>query len=146
MILPSFDILCFVASDGVVPEKDRTYVPCQSEVVVNISGGSVSALNSPASSDVLALPACFQVVTRAISWEWMNLLGSASIMYADDIIGVGLARAIDYNIALTRNVCTIFFGTTTVADDKTEVGRCVDAIGYTIVSDTQRVGVQVITS
>ena len=84
-------------------------------------------------------PACFQVVTRAISWELRHRLASTSIMYVDDIIGVGLARDIESDLVITRNVCTSLLGPTAVADDKTEVGRRVDVIGYTIDLDLQRV-------
>ena len=84
-------------------------------------------------------PACFQVVTRAISYELQHRLASASIMYVDDIIGVGLARDIENDLLITRNVCTSLLGPTAVADDKTEVGRRVDVIGYTIDLTLQRV-------
>lgn len=84
-------------------------------------------------------PACFQVVTRAISFELRNRLASASIMYVDDIIGVGLAKDIEEDLAITRAICTNLLGPTAVADDKTEVGRRLDVIGYTIDLDTQRV-------
>ena len=60
-------------------------------------------------------------------------------MHVDDTIGMGLARDIAYNIALITNVCTSFLGPTAIADDKTYVGRRVDLIGSTIVSDTLRV-------
>ena len=53
-------------------------------------------------------------------------------MYIDDIIGVGLARDIENDLLITRNVCTSLLGPSAVADDKTEVGRRVDVIGYTI--------------
>jgi hypothetical protein len=35
-------------------------------------------------------PAAFQVVTRAIAWEMKHALKSRTLMYVDDIIGVGL--------------------------------------------------------
>lgn len=84
-------------------------------------------------------PACFQVVTRAISYELQHRLNSASIMYVDDIIGVGLTKDIEKDLLTTRTVCTSLLGPNAVADDKTEVGRRVDVIGYTIDLDAQRV-------
>lgn len=55
VILSSYDILCFDAGDGGGPEKTLTYVPGEGEVVVNISGGSISALKMPVCLDGPAL-------------------------------------------------------------------------------------------
>lgn len=84
-------------------------------------------------------PAAFQVITRAVSWELRDRLKSASIMYVDDIIGVGLEEDISADLAAARQVCTDLLGPTAVADDKTEYGRRIDVIGYTIDLDTQRI-------
>ena len=40
-------------------------------------------------------PAAFQVVMRAITWELENSLHSATLMYVDDIIGVGVNSEIE---------------------------------------------------
>ena len=84
-------------------------------------------------------PAAFQVVTRAVQWELRHRLQSATIMYVDDIIGVGMLPHIESDLAVTRATCTSLLGPTAVADDKTEVGRRIDVIGYDIDLDTQRI-------
>ena len=86
-------------------------------------------------------PAAFQVVTRAISWELEHRVSSTTIMYVDDIIGVGLIGDIEADLVITRSVCVSLLGPTAVADDKTEVGRRLDVIGYTIDLDSQRVSI-----
>jgi hypothetical protein len=84
-------------------------------------------------------PAAFQVVTRAISWELRHALHSRTLMYVDDIIGVGFARYIPGDLATTRRICTDLLGPLAVADEKSESGVRVDVIGYTIDLTTQRV-------
>ena len=84
-------------------------------------------------------PAAFQVVTRTIQWELRHTLQSFTMMYVDDIIGVGMVTDVENDLKLTRDVCTNLLGPTAVADDKTEVGRRIDVIGYVVDLDTQRV-------
>ncbi len=84
-------------------------------------------------------PAAFQVVTRAISWELTHALRSFTLMYVDDVIGVGTESDIPEDLRRTRDICTRLLGPSAVADDKTEVGRRLDVIGYTIDLDIQRV-------
>ena len=84
-------------------------------------------------------PAAFQVVTRAIAWELRSRLQSHTVMYVDDIIGIGFAKDITADLALTRHICTALLGSGAVADDKTEVSRRLDVIGYVIDLDTGRV-------
>lgn len=84
-------------------------------------------------------PAAFQVVTRAISWELRHALKSRTVMYVDDIIGIGFASDIEEDLAVTRRICTDLLGSGAVADDKTETGRRIDVIGYVIDLDSQRV-------
>lgn len=43
-------------------------------------------------------PAAFQVVTRALSWELWHALSSRTLMYVDDIIGIGFAKDIEEDI------------------------------------------------
>ena len=86
-------------------------------------------------------PAAFQVVTRAISWELRYALRSRTLMYVDDIIGVGFDKDIAADLALTRSICTTLLGPCAVADDKTETGIRLDIIGYTIDLGTKRVSI-----
>ena len=84
-------------------------------------------------------PAAFQIVTRAIQWELRHRSHSATIMYIDDIIGVGKLFYIEFDLAITRDTCISLLSPIAVADDKTEVGRRIDVTGYVIDLDTQRV-------
>jgi hypothetical protein len=43
-------------------------------------------------------PAAFQVVTRAISFELWHLVKSRTLMYVDDVIGIGMASYIEEDI------------------------------------------------
>ena len=77
-------------------------------------------------------PAAFQVITRAIRFELTTILQSSTLMYVDDIIGVGMRAHVPGDLTLTRGVCTNLLGPTAIADEKTETGRRIDIIGYTI--------------
>ena len=84
-------------------------------------------------------PAAFKVVTRAIAWELRSRLQSHTVIYVNDIIGIGFAKDITADLALTRHIRTALLGSGAVADDKTEVSRRQDVIGYVIDLDTGRV-------
>ena len=84
-------------------------------------------------------PAAFQVVMRAIKWELNHRLQSSVTMYVDDVIGVCMARDLQSDLSLTRDVCTSLLGPSSVADGKTETGRRLDVIGYVVDLETQRV-------
>lgn len=86
-------------------------------------------------------PAAFQVVTRAICWELKYALKSSTLMYVDDIIGVCLAKDVVADLRLTRDICTSLLGSSAVADDKTEIGRRLDIIGYTVDLDLKIVSI-----
>ena len=86
-------------------------------------------------------PAAFQVVTRAISWELRHSLRSRTLMYVDDIVGICFVQDLDSDLTTTRAICTSLLGSGAVADDKTESGRKLEVIGYTICLDTERVGI-----
>lgn len=75
----------------------------------------------------------------AISWELHHALTSRTLMYVDDIIGIGLADEVEADMVRTREICTSLLGSDAVADDKTEWGRRLDILGYTICLDTERV-------
>jgi hypothetical protein len=81
----------------------------------------------------------FQVVTRAITWEMKHALKSRTLIYVDDIYGVGFAEDIEADLAEARRICVDLLGSTPVADDKTEQGVHLDVIGYTINLPEKRV-------
>jgi hypothetical protein len=84
-------------------------------------------------------PAAFQVVTRAITWEMKHALKSRTLMYVDDIIGVGFGEDIEVDLAEAGRICVDLLGATSLADDKTEQEVCLDVIGYTINLTDKRV-------
>jgi hypothetical protein len=84
-------------------------------------------------------PAAFQVVTRALQWEMKHALSGPTLMYVDDLVGVCLKRDLAKNLRVARRIITQLLGSNAVADDKTESGRRMDVIGYTIDLDIERV-------
>ena len=86
-------------------------------------------------------PAAFQVVTRAIKFELQHKLKSRTLMYVDDVIGVGLAIDIDEDIQTCSEVCTDLLGPNAVAAEKTESGPRLDVIGYTVDLGLNRVSI-----
>ena len=84
-------------------------------------------------------PAAFQTVTRAIKWELSHTLKSAVEMYVDDIIGICFEEDMAEDLVLARKVCTGLLGPSAVADEKTEWGRRLDIIGFTVDLDSRRV-------
>lgn len=77
-------------------------------------------------------PAAFEVVTRAIAWELRQALRSSTLLHVDDILGVCFEEDLPADLQRTWNICTDLLGSGAVADDKTESGRRIDVIGYTI--------------
>ena len=53
-------------------------------------------------------------------------------MYVDDIIGVCFEEDLAEDLVRARGVCTDLLGYSAVADDKTEWGRRLDIIGFTV--------------
>ena len=86
-------------------------------------------------------PAAFQVVTRALKWEFQALLKSYTEMYVDDVIGIGFMEDIASDIAEATRICTSLLGPTAVASDKTESGTRLEIIGYVVDLDTMRVSI-----
>ena len=84
-------------------------------------------------------PAAFQTVTRAIKWELSHILKSSVEMYVDDIIGICFEEDIAEDIVRAKKVCTDLLGSSAVAEDKTEWGRRLDIIGFTVDLDLMRV-------
>jgi hypothetical protein len=66
------------------------------------------------------------VVTRAIAWEVKHELKSRTVIYVDDIIGVGFTEDIEADMAEARRICVDLLGSTSGVDDKTELGVCLD--------------------
>ena len=84
-------------------------------------------------------PAAFQVVTRALKWEFKSLLTSYTEMYVDDVIGVCFAENVATDIKEATRICLSLLGPKSVATDKTETGTRLEIIGYVVDLDTMRV-------
>ena len=84
-------------------------------------------------------PYAFQVVTRSILHELRKSTCGDVTMYVDDLIGVCLRGDYNYEKENAYKLCTALLGPTAIAEHKTEVGRRLDVIGYTIDLDTRLV-------
>ena len=60
-------------------------------------------------------------------------------MYVDDIIGICFDEDLAGDLVRARETCTQRLGSSAVTDDKTEWGRQLDIIGFTVDLDTRRV-------
>lgn len=86
-------------------------------------------------------PAAFQVITRALIFELRRLVEGQLTMYVDDAIAVCLSKQLSSNIFKCDAVFTNLLGPEAVAHAKTESGRMIDAIGFSINLITWRVSV-----
>jgi hypothetical protein len=77
-------------------------------------------------------PACFQVITRAISFELNRILCGKALMYVDDIFGVCRARDLTHDMTATERICTSLLGSDAVEKTKSESGLRLSVIGYEI--------------
>lgn len=89
----------------------------------------------------LSAPATFQVVTRALKWEFKSLLTSYTEMYVDDVIGVCFAENVATDIKEATRIYLSLLGPESVATDKTETGTRLEIIGYVVDLDTMRVSI-----
>jgi hypothetical protein len=65
-------------------------------------------------------PAAFQVLTRAISWDFEHALKNSTLMYIDDIItGLSYVEDVESDLLIARDVCTALLVFGAVVDDKT---------------------------
>ena len=86
-------------------------------------------------------PAAFQVVTRALKWEFKSFLRSYTEMYVDDVIGICFAEDVASDIVEATRICTSLMGPSAVALDKTESGTRLEIIGYVVDLDSMRVSI-----
>jgi hypothetical protein len=77
-------------------------------------------------------PACFQVITRAFSFELNRTLRGSALMYVDDIFGVCCARNLTHDMTATERICTALLGSDSIEYKKSESGRRLSIIGYEI--------------
>jgi hypothetical protein len=77
-------------------------------------------------------PAAFQVITRACVFELSRTILGRILMYVDDLLGVCLRKNLPTNLAKASTFLTNLLGPAAVAVHKTESGRRLTEIGYTI--------------
>jgi len=93
-------------------------------------------------------PMAFQVVTRTILWELRNNPDLARRgfkglveMYVDDLMGICKKTEWKAVERVVRNYCEELLGDDAVALTKTQAGRQIDGIGYSLDLDEYRVGI-----
>jgi hypothetical protein len=86
-------------------------------------------------------PACFQVITRAVSFELNRTLRGSALMYVDDIFGVCCARDLTHDMTATERICTALLGPDSIEHKKSESGQRLSIIGYEIDLSTRIVTV-----
>ena len=86
-------------------------------------------------------PACFQVVTRALVWEFSRIVSGLCVMYVDDVCGVSLRNRVREDIDAVSQLCNRVFQSSCVEATKTVFGRRIDVIGYVIDLDLGRVSI-----
>ena len=84
-------------------------------------------------------PFAFQVVTRAILFELLLVTLGDLRMYVDDIMGVCFVKDLEAEQESARRLCTRLLGPRAIAEDKTESGRKLVFIGYSVDLDKQLV-------
>jgi hypothetical protein len=90
-------------------------------------------------------PMAFQVITRAILWELrhntsLGFRGRVE-MYVDDLMGICRFADWPHVEDVVRRFCESLLGEGCIAPLKTECGRRIDGIGYSLDLDIQRVGI-----
>ena len=86
-------------------------------------------------------PAAFQVVTRALKWEFKLCLKSYTEMYVDDIIGICFVEDVAADVERVTQICNDLLGPNAIALDKTEEGTRLEIIGYVVDLESMRVSI-----
>jgi hypothetical protein len=84
-------------------------------------------------------PFCFQVITRTITKLVKEKIKGSFSMYVDDGMGVCMASEINHDMDIFRSISIQLLGDHAIAEDKWEIGRRLDWIGWSINLDTQQV-------
>jgi len=87
------------------------------------------------------MPAAFQVITRVLERCIQRTVHGRVKMYVDDLMGVCHRKDLDHDLAQARSLCTSLLGPEAVEDTKTESGRRLDWIGWSIDLDLRSVSV-----
>ena len=87
----------------------------------------------------------FQVITRVIVWELSHNkqwdFRGWVLMYVDDLMVLCYNKDWEHNKRVITELCERLLGRGCIAEGKTETGRRINVIGYTLDLDQRRIGV-----
>ena len=75
-------------------------------------------------------PAAFQVVTRALRWEFKLRLKSYTEMYADDIIEIGIVEDVAADIERATQICNNLLGPVVTEMEERSRGKVGSVTGW----------------
>ena len=90
-------------------------------------------------------PMAFQIITRIIVWELRHNkkwdFRGRVLMYVDDLMGICYKKDSEHNKRVIKELCEQLLGKGCISEGKTETGRRINVIGYTLDLDQRRIGV-----
>jgi hypothetical protein len=89
----------------------------------------------------MGMPAAFQVLTRALQVLVNAAITGRASFYVDDCMGCSPSAHLAADMAAAHTTILALAGDTAVAVDKTESGRALEFIGWTVCLDSRRVSV-----
>ena len=87
------------------------------------------------------LPACFAVISRVLAYVIALLIVGFILVYVDDLMLFTNRSALTEVIRIVRATCVRLLGNDAVEDAKTEFGRRIDLIGWSVDLDQRNVSV-----
>jgi len=87
------------------------------------------------------LPACFAVISRVLAYVIALLIVGFILVYVDDLMLFTNRTALEAVIRIVRATCVRLLGIDAVEDAKTEFGRRIDLIGWSVDLDQRNVSV-----
>ena len=84
-------------------------------------------------------PFAFEAITRVLRHYVGALIEGLLKMYVDDLIGVSRSKKVQADMDKARVAITQLLGKNAIAEEKTELGRVLEAIGWRINLDTRTV-------
>jgi hypothetical protein len=87
------------------------------------------------------MPAAFHVLTRALEVLVRAAIVGRASFYVDDCMGCSPSARLAHDMAAAHSCITALAGDAAVATDKTESGRALEFIGWTVCLNTRRVSV-----
>lgn len=84
-------------------------------------------------------PFAFEAITRVLRHYVKSLIKGHLKMYVDDLIGVSHVDSVSQDMSAAKEGIIKLLGSKAIADEKTETGRVMEAIGWRINLDTRTV-------